>query len=172
MTGYVALLRAVNVGGTSKLPMADLRRIAEELGLERPRTYIASGNLIFASGKSERALGKALADAIAAHMGKPVPVMIRSAAELAAVVRGNPFADAPGRRVLATFLAEPPPKDALDQARGADGERMALGKREIYIDYCGRMLGRSRLRIPAAQSGTARNMNTIARLAELAKEVQ
>ena len=171
MTGYVALLRAVNVGGTGKLPMADLKRIADELGLERARTYIASGNLIFASAKSEAAVGKALAQAVAGHMGKPVAVMIRSAAELAAVVRGNPFADAPGRRVLATFLAEPPPKDALDHARGADGERMALGKREIYIDYCGTMLGRSRLRIPAAHSGTARNMNTVAKLAELAEEV-
>jgi uncharacterized protein (DUF1697 family) len=171
MTGYVALLRAVNVGGTGKLQMADLKRIADELGLDHARTYIASGNLIFASSKSEAAVEKALSKAIAEHMGKPVPVMIRSAAEMAAVVRDNPFADAPGRRVLATFLAEPPPKDALDHARGADGERMALGKREIYIDYCGTMLGRSRLRIPAAEVGTARNMNTIAKLAELAKEV-
>jgi uncharacterized protein (DUF1697 family) len=89
---------------------------------------------------------------------------------MAAVVRDNPFKDAPAKRVLATFLAERPPKTALDDARNADGERLALGKREIYVDYCGTPLGRSKLVIPAAASGTGRNMNTVAKLAELAKE--
>nr|MBA3835646.1 DUF1697 domain-containing protein [Sphingomonas sp.] len=53
MTAYVALLRAVNVGGTSKLPMTELRKIAEDLGFENPRTYIASGNLLFSSDREE-----------------------------------------------------------------------------------------------------------------------
>ena len=169
---YVALLRAVNVGGTSKLPMAELKRIAEELGFERPRTFIASGNLLFASELGEAQVRDKLAAALAKHMGRPVPVMVRTAAEIAAAAKANPFADAPGRRVLVTFLGEAPPNNALDQARGAEGERMALGKREIYVDYCGRLLGRSKLRIPAAQAGTARNMNTVAKLAEVAKEVE
>jgi len=171
MTGYVALLRAVNVGGTGKLPMAELKRIAEELGFGSPRTFIASGNLIFTSDKSEAQVQAALEQALAAHMAKPVAVMVRTAAEMAAVANANPFADAPGRRVLATFLSEPPPKDALDEAKGLDGERMALGKREIYVDYCGTLLGRSKLRIPAAAKGTARNMNSVAKLAEMAKEL-
>ena len=170
MTSYVALLRAVNVGGTSKLPMNELKRLAEELGFEEPRTYIASGNLIFSSGLSEDAVRKKLAASLASHLGKPVPVMVRTAAEMAAVVEGNPFKDAPRKRVLATFLNEPPPGDALDRVRGHDGERLALGKREIYVDYCGTLLGRSKLVIPAAATGTARNMNTVAKLAELAKE--
>lgn len=170
MTRYVALLRAVNVGGTSKLPMQQLIAIADEIGFEQPQTYIASGNLIFASPLGERAVRAKLEQALAAHMGKPVPVMIRTAAEMAAVAEHNPFKDAPGRRVLATFLGEPPPADALEQARGIDGERLALGRREIYVDYCGRLLGRSRLVIPAAAKGTARNMNTVAKLAELAEE--
>jgi uncharacterized protein (DUF1697 family) len=171
MTGYVALLRAVNVGGTSKLPMVDLKCIAEEIGFESPRTYIASGNLVFASAKGEAAVRKLLMERLAAHMGKTVLVMIRTAAEMAAIVRANPFNDAPGRRVLVTFLSEAPPKDALGQARGLDGERLALGKREIYVDYCGTLLGRSKLAIPAAAQGTARNMNTVAKLAELAREI-
>jgi len=170
VTDYVALLRAVNVGGTSKLPMAELKRIADELGFESPQTFIASGNLIFSSGEGEAQVRDRLEAALADHMGKPVPVMIRTAAEMAAVVKANPFKDAPGRRVLATFLAGKPPKDSLEHARGLDGERLALGKREIYVDYCGPLLGRSRLKIPAAAAGTARNMNTIARLAELAQE--
>lgn len=172
MTAYVALLRAVNVGGTGKLPMAELKRIAEELGFGSPRTFIASGNLLFTSGKSESKVREMLEKALAEHMGKPVGVMVRTAAEMAAVVRANPFVDAPGRRVLVTFLSEPPPKNALGEAKGHDGERLALGKREIYVDYCGTLLGRSKLKIPAAARGTARNMNSVARLAELAKEIE
>lgn len=172
MTAYVALLRAVNVGGTSKLPMSELRRIAGETGFEDARTYIASGNLIFSSAKGEAAVCQRLEEAIAAYMGKRVPVMIRTAAEMNAVAEANPFKDAPGRRVLVTFLSEPPPGSALEEARGLDGERMALGAREIYVDYCGRPLGRSKLRIPAAAEGTARNMNTVLKLAEMAGEIE
>ena len=169
MTSYVALLRAVNVAGTGKLPMADPKRIAEELGFERPRTFIASGNLLCESGESEARVRQLLEERLGEYMGKRVPVMIRTAAELAAVAQANPFADAPGRRVLVSFLDAPPPPDALDHVKNLDGERMALGTREIYVDYCGTLLGRSKLRIPAAESGTARNMNTVAKLAEMAR---
>ena len=170
MTTYVALLRAVNVGGTSKLPMADLRRIADELGFGSPRTLIASGNLLFESDADGEQVRRQLEARLEEHMGKRVPVMIRTGSELAEVAAANPFGDAPGRRVLVTFLDAPPPADALGSARGLDGERIALGKREIYVDYCGRLLGRSKLRIPAADTGTARNMNTVAKLAEMAQE--
>ena len=172
MTAYVALLRAVNVGGTGKLPMAELKRIAEKLGFGSPRTFIASGNLLFTSDERENAVRDRLEEALADHMGRPVAVLVRTAAEMAAVAKANPFADAPGRRVLVTFLAEPPPKNALDDARGHDGERLALGQREIYVDYCGALLGRSKLRIPAAATGTGRNMNSVAKLAEMAKELE
>ncbi len=172
MTVFVALLRAVNVGGTAKLPMAELKRIAEELGFGSPRTFIASGNLLFTSDRSAAEVQGALEKHLADHIGKPVAVMVRTAAEMAAVASANPFLDAPGRRVLVTFLAAPPPAHALDEARGLDGERLALGKREIYVDYCGRLLGRSKLKIPAAAAGTARNMNSVAKLAEMAKELE
>jgi len=172
VTAFVALLRAVNVGGTGKLPMTELKRIAEELELGSPRTFIASGNLVFTSDKSEAKVREMLEKALAGHMGKPVGVMVRTAAEMAAAASANPFPDAPGRRVLVTFLSEPPPKGALDQAKGHDGERLALGKREIYVDYCGTLLGRSKLRIPAAAKGTGRNMNSVARLAQMAKELE
>jgi len=171
VTAYVALLRAVNVGGTGKLPMAELKRIAEELGLASPRTFIASGNLLFTSDRGESEVRRMLEKALADHMGKPVAVIVRTAAEMAAVATANPFADAPGRRVLVTFLAEPPPGGALDEARGLDGERLALGVREIYVDYCGPLLGRSKLRIPAGAKGTGRNMNSVAKLAEMALDL-
>ena len=171
MTAYVALLRAVNVGGTGKLAMAELKTIAEQLGFGSPRTFIASGNLLFTSGKSEAEVCNALEQALEKHMGKPVGIVVRTAKEMAAVAGANPFKDAPPNRVHATFLADKPPQDALDHARGRQDERIALGKREIYIDYGERGSGRSKLRIPAAAVGTARNMNSVAKLAEMAKEL-
>jgi uncharacterized protein (DUF1697 family) len=169
MTGYVALLRAVNLFGRS-LKMADLKNIAEELGLELPRTFIASGNLLFASAKPEGAVKAALEAAIEKHMGKPVGVMVRTAREMAAVAKANPFADQPGNRVVAIFLDGAPPKGAANEAKNVADERMALGRREIYVHYPSGQ-GPSKLRIPAAADGTARNMNTVTKLAELAKEM-
>ena len=171
MTAYVALLRAVNVGGTGKLPMAELKRIAEDLGFDNPRTFIASGNLVFTSGKSEGQVCKALEQALEKHMGKPVGILVRTAKEMAAVADANPFKDSPPNRVLAIFLPVKPRKDALDDVRGRQDERIALGTREIYIDYGELGAGRSKLRIPAAAASTARNMNSVAKLAEMAKEL-
>jgi uncharacterized protein (DUF1697 family) len=169
VTAFVALLRAVNVGGR-QLAMADLKRIAGELGLDNPTTYIASGNLLFASRKSERELKKALETAIENHMGKPVGVMIRTAGDMAAVAAANPFADQPGNRVVAIFLDASPPKDTVTAAKNVADERIALGRREIYVHYPNGQ-GPSKLKIPAVATGTARNMNSVAKLAEMAKEM-
>jgi uncharacterized protein (DUF1697 family) len=170
LTTYVALLRGVNLMGGTTLRMADLRAIAGELGLDDVRTFIASGNLLFTSKVSEGAVKSKLEAAIKAHMSRDVGVMVRTAAEVAAVTRANPFADEPGNRVVAIFLDDAPPRDALDSAKKVEDERMALGRREIYVHYP-RGQGQSRLAIPAAAEGTARNMNTVAKLAELAKEM-
>ena len=168
MTAYVALLRGVNLGGRV-LKMDDLRRIAAGLGLDDARTYIASGNLLFRSGKSEEALKRELELAIADHMGASVGVMIRTADELAAVLGANPFGKEAPNYTVAIFLDEPAPAGSAEASKNVDGERIALGKRELYVHYP-RGQGQSRLAIPAAARGTARNMNTVARLAELAKE--
>lgn len=172
MTVYVALLRGVNLVGNSTLKMADLKAIAEDAGLESVRTYVASGNLLFRSEKPEEKLRLMLEKALRRHMGKDVRVMLRTAAETEGVVRANPFADAPGNRVQAFFMNEPPPRNLLETVRNkADDERVAAGPREIFVAYGEKGIGRSRLRIPAAEAGTARNMNTVARLAELAREM-
>jgi uncharacterized protein (DUF1697 family) len=171
MTAYVALLRAVNVGGTGKLPMSELKTIAAEVGFGSPRTFIASGNLLFTSSESESHVLEKLEKGLAAHMGKPIGVMVRTAAEMAAVARANPFPDDAPNRVLVTFLPGPPPKGVLDDARNLADERMALGSREIYVAYGKQGMGQSKLRIPAAAMGTARNMNSVAKLAEMAKEL-
>ena len=172
MTGYAALLRGVNLVGNSTLKMDDLKAIAAELKLTGARTYIASGNLIFASDEPEEKLRRMLEERIQAHMGKAVRVMLRTADEMEKVVRANPFKDAAGNQVQAFFMNDPPPKDLLLTIRNkADDERVAAGAREVYVAYGERGIGRSRMRIPAADAGTARNMNTVAKLAELAREL-
>lgn len=172
MTGYVALLRGVNLVGNSTLKMADLKMIADELGLKNARTYIASGNLLFASDEPEERLRRLLEGRLRAHMAKDVRVMLRNADEMAEAVRRNPFTDAAGNRVQAFFMNQPPPKDLLETVRNkADDERVAAGVREVYVAYGEKGIGKSRLRIPATEAGTARNMNTVAKLAELAREL-
>jgi len=166
---YVALLRGINLGKRN-LKMDELRKVATGLGLESAKTYIASGNLLFRSGQTEKALKDDLEEAIGKHMDAKVGVMIRTAAELSAVLVANPFKTEAANYTVAIFLDEEPPADCAKFAKNVDGERIALGKREIYVHYP-RGQGQSRLAIPAAAKGTARNMNTVAKLAELAEEL-
>ncbi len=167
MTAFVALLRAVNVGGTGKLPMSDLKAMCEAAGFAAVRTYIASGNVLFRSDGAEAAVKAALEAALDAYAGRPVGVMVRTAAEMAGVLSDNPFPDRAPNRTVAIFLDAPPPAGTLDGISGQAGEEIALGRREIYVHY-GDGMGQSKLRIKAAAAGTARNINTVAKLAELA----
>jgi len=170
VTAFVALLRAVNVGGTGKLPMSDLKEMCEALGFGGVRTYIASGNVVFTSRKSEAAVKKALETQLAAYAGKPVGVLVRSVAEMQAVLKDNPFPKAAPNRTVAVFLDKAPPADTLTAVKGQKNEEIRLGKREIYIHY-GDGMGQSKLVVSAAKTGTARNMNTIATLAKMAAEL-
>ncbi|MGA9343204.1 MAG: DUF1697 domain-containing protein [Rhodanobacteraceae bacterium] len=167
MNRYVALLRAVNVGGTGKLPMTELRALCERCGFDNVRTYIASGNVVFDSASSARQVRAALETRLQAYVGKPVRVAIRTGAQLAAVLAGNPFPKAAPNRTVAIFLDKAPLATALNAVSGRNGEELALGKREIYVHY-GDGMADSKLKIPAAKEGTARNMNTVAKLAQMA----
>ena len=170
MDAFVALLRAVNVGGTGKLPMTELEAMCEELGFGAVRTYIASGNVVFTSRKSEAAIKAALEKRLHAYAGAPVGVLLRSAAEVAEVLVHNPFPKMAPNRTVAIFLDKAPPADTLAGIRGQKAEEIKLGRREIYVHY-GEGMGTSKLAIPAAKTGTARNMNTIATLAKMAAEL-
>ena len=167
MTAYVALLRAVNVGGTGKLPMTELKAMCEAVGFGRVKTYIASGNVVFESEFSEAKVKSELERKLAAFASKPVGVMVRSVAEMQAVLAGNPFPHAAPNRTVAIFLDQAPAADALSGVRNCSNEELLLGLREIYVHYGGGMAD-SRLAIPAAKHGTARNMNTVAKLAAMA----
>ncbi len=170
MASFIALLRAVNVGGTGKLSMSDLKAMCEELGFGAVRTYIASGNVVFTSRKSEAAVKRALEAKLEAHAGKAVGVMVRTADEMHAVLKHNPFPKAAGNRTVAIFLDAPPPTDTLAAVKGRKDEEIGLGAREIYVHY-GEGMAQSKLVVPAAKAGTARNMNTIATLAKMAADL-
>ncbi|MGD9501565.1 MAG: DUF1697 domain-containing protein [Methyloceanibacter sp.] len=169
MPRYVALLRAVNVGGTGKLPMAELKKMCGEAGFSRVQTYIASGNVVFDSTAKPPRVKAELESRLRAYLGKPMGVVVRTATEMAAVLKANPFPYAESKHTYAIFLDARPPRDALEHAVGQADERIAIGKREIFVQYASGM-GRSKLRIPAAKDGTARNMNTVAKLAEMASK--
>lgn len=167
MESYIAFLRAVNVGGTGKMPMADLKVICQELGFDRVQTYLASGNVVFRSGLSEGEIKTVLNARLQAYAGKPVNTLIRTAIEISDVLRRNPFAGEAGNRTVALFVDEPLARNVLENVIGRKDERMILGVREIFIFY-GEGMADSRLRIPGAEGGTARNMNTVAALAKMA----
>jgi uncharacterized protein (DUF1697 family) len=164
---YIALLRAVNVGGTGKLPMSELKAMCEALGFEAVQTYIASGNVLFRTALSADKVHIALEQKLIAYAGKPVGVHVRTAQEMTSVLSKNPFSGEAPSRVMAIFLDEAPDEKAITNVTGRANEELRLGTRELYVHY-GAGMGTSKLRIPAAKEGTARNMNTVAKLVELA----
>ena len=119
---WVALLRAVNVGGTGKLPMATLREVVAGLGHTDVRTYIQSGNVVFTGVIDDReAASAALSDAIERAVGHRPPAVLRTRGELVAFAEGNPFLArgvAPDS-LHGIFFPSPVPAEAA--ARATDG---------------------------------------------------
>src|ERR1700760_186867 len=118
MPVIVLLLRAVNVGGTGKLPMSELKRLCEKASFRKVRTYIASGNVVAERDGSEAQAKAALGPKLKAYAGKPVGVIVRTAAEMEKVIEENPFPDKAANQTVAIFLDRPPPLDAAKNVRG------------------------------------------------------
>jgi uncharacterized protein (DUF1697 family) len=166
MTAYVALLRAVNVAGTGKLPMADLRAMGEACGFASVRTFIASGNLLFESSHDEAAVIAAIEVQLADYAGKRIPVLVRTAQELDAIIAANPFPEAHPSRHLVYFHGSPPSDRLIAECRDLNGERLALGPRELHVDY-GDGIRFTRLKIPGIEEITGRSINSVRRMAAL-----
>lgn len=98
-TSQVALLRGINVGGKNKVPMAELRAALEQAGFAAVQTYIASGNVLFADGRSREELEHAIEAVVRETFGFSVVVAVRSHAQLRAVVAKAPkgFGQEPDR---------------------------------------------------------------------------
>jgi uncharacterized protein (DUF1697 family) len=163
---YAALLRAVNVAGTNKLPMADLVKLCVTAGFADARTWIQSGNVVFTSPLDEAAIVTALETALAKKMKKPIGVLVRTAAELATVVARNPFPAVAPNLMMVTFLPDAPPADAIAGWKIPGREQLVLDGRHIYIHFPDGQ-GGSKLKIPFGDRGTVRNLNTVNKLLEL-----
>ena len=162
------MLRAVNVGGR-KLAMSDLRRLTETAGGRDVETYLQSGNVVF---RGSARVVRALEQAIGAELGLEVPVLLRSADDLAALVAAKPY-DAEGAQVSVTFLAAAPANDAVaaidPAAYGAD--RFVVNGREVYL-HTPNGYGRSKLtnafwERKLGVAATTRNWNTVLALAQM-----
>lgn len=147
--------------------MSDLAAKWEDAGFARVRAYIAAGNVVFVTKLDQEGVKTALEKRLAARAGKQVGVLVRTASEIAAVLDANPFTDRAVNRVIAIFLDRNPPPDALHEVKHRKDEVPALGAREIYVSYTEGMAD-SRHSIPASKGRHNRNMNTVAKLTELA----
>ena len=173
---YIALLRAINVGGTKKLLMADLRAMFEAAGCDDVRTYIQSGNVVFrAEPVLATRIPTLIQSEIAASKGFQAPVVTRTAAEMDTVARGNPFlaAGADPARLHVGFLAETPtaariaeldPNRSPQDAFEVRGREVYLhfpngtARSKLTVDYFDRVLG---TRI------TIRNWRTVGKLLDM-----
>jgi uncharacterized protein (DUF1697 family) len=177
MPVYVAMLRGVNAGG-NPLKMAWLREACAELGFGEVQTYLQSGNLVLSSKLGAEAIAKKLKAAVDAQTRLPVPVVVRTAAEMAKVVADNPFLKQKGidpTKLHVTFLeqsAARPDTAKLDKLAGTRDE-YRLAKREVYL-HCPINYGQSKLVNTALEKilgiATTRNWNTTTTLAAMASE--
>jgi len=169
----VALLRGINVGGHRRVPMAQLRGVAEEIGLARPRTLIASGNLVFESEVAPEELERRIESAIAERFGFPVDVIVRTDEQWRAYVAANPFPEEgaadPAKLMMVIGKAPAGEREAAALLPYASGdERVASAGDALWLWFA-QGAGRSRLGAAPAGSGiwTARNWNTVLRLREM-----
>ncbi len=173
----VALVRGINVGGRNSVPMAELRSVLEALGLEDVTTYIQSGNVVFRSRAAVKTLPASMEDAIADAFGVRPTVLLRTPAELMAVVESNSFlsAGADASKLHVVFLERKP---AAVDAKRLDPDRsppdaFELVGRELYL-HLPNGAGRSKLGIDYVERvlrvrATQRNWNTVLKLLALTR---
>jgi uncharacterized protein (DUF1697 family) len=172
-TRYAALLRGINLGKARQMDMPRLRDCLVARGFEEVRTHLRSGNVVLSSPLGEQDLTAALRTAIEEEFGFSVPVVVRTGAELAAVLDADPLGElvTDPARYSVTFLPEPPAADRVADLPPADGGVYRVLGRELYL-----WLPDGMSRSPMGTwpwdrllgvAGTNRNWNTVAKLADL-----
>ena len=182
MPVLISMLRGVNVGAHNRIKMGELRAVYKSLKLEDPQTYVQSGNVIFRTKeKSLPKIAKNIQDAIEKKFRFRPEVILRTVDELRTAILASPFADRsdlePGK-LLMTFLAAAPPKDvhaAFDRFKDYP-EEVHLKGRELYI-YFPNGAGRSKLPWSSLEkllkvTGTARNLNSVRKMLQMAEELE
>ena len=173
---WVALLRGVNLGARNKVSMGELRELFSAMGAEGVRTYLQSGNVVFRSSGSRRDLTEAIESEMHVRLGLDLRVVLRTDAELASLIAGNPFAarEVDPTKLHVTFLAEPP-SDGRISALGEKGfgpDEFRVTREAVYL-HCPGGYGRSKLSNAFLEkqlgvAATTRNWRTVTTLAELA----
>jgi len=182
MTAAISLLRGVNVGGHNKIKMEELRELYESLGLRHAQTYVQSGNVVFSTDARDfTRLSKRIADAIEERFAFRPGVILRTAADLRAVIAANPFAarrDLDPSKLLVQFLASEPPADVREGVLRIESEpeELRMAGRELYIYYPN---GMARPKVAWASIErilqtpcTGRNWNTVRKLLEMAESLE
>ena len=178
MARHLALLRGINVGGNQLVAMANLRAMFERLGLGPAQSILQSGNIVFESeGRTPAQLEGLLEAEALKRLKLAAPFFVRTAGEWKGVVAANPFSDAAEKipsHLLVLLLKEAPAAAAVASLRAAivGREQVQAVGRQAYIIYSDG-IGRSRLTpgiidAKLGQRGTARNWNTVLKLAALA----
>jgi uncharacterized protein (DUF1697 family) len=165
VTTRFAFLRAVNLGPTNKVSMTELKSLLADLDYENPRSLLNSGNLIFESDQVPAKLEKRLEMEVQKRLGLDTEIMVRTASDLAKIVKANPFkkeAKSDPAHLMVTFCKTAVPKNT--KVSGQNRERYKIAGREIYATYPDGF-GRSKFKIDAR--GTTRNWNTVLKLAAL-----
>jgi uncharacterized protein (DUF1697 family) len=170
MPVFVALLRAVNVGGTGKLIMKELVALCEAAGFREVATYIQSGNVVFETPLSAAKARATLEKALSAKLGTEATVVLRTAAQLEALIEHNPFKKQPPNRVMLMFMNDAPTAKQVAAVVSPDGEQLKLAGHDLYV-YFPSGLGRTKLKLPFAKAATTRNLNTVTKLASMARKL-
>jgi uncharacterized protein (DUF1697 family) len=176
------MLRAVNVGGHNKVPMAALRTLCDSMKLRDAQTYVQSGNVVFKTDERDLdALAKRMHKAIERKFGCCPEVILRTTAEMKDAIKRNPFAkrrDIEPNKFLITFLGAEPTAEARSEAMKLKPgrEEMNISGRELYM-YFPDGLARPKLTWGAVERklkvpGTARNWNTVNKLLEIAEKLE
>lgn len=179
MPTWIALLRAINVGGRNMVSMPQLRKVLEADGFADVRTYVQSGNIVVRSSRrSANSVGKQIGGLIEREFGLTVPVVMRTPEQLAEVIDANPFPAAAVERpklVHVTFLDADPDADGVDAIHSDDLTRdvCRVVGRQLYVDYVDGVHG-SKLTLTyfsrrLGVDGTARNWRTVLALADLCR---
>ena len=165
----MAFLRAVNVGGTGKIPMSELKNICDELGFLSVKTYIASGNVLFKSNLAADKIREILEAKLEEYFGKYCEIYVKSVSELVEIINENPFLNCAPNRVICCFLNQIP-DDVMLGAKNQKGEEIIKTKSAIFIHY-GDGMADSKLQTPWLKVASGRNINTISKICELLQQI-
>ncbi len=175
MTAYVSLLRGVNLGPDSQVPMQELKQVYVDLGFASVSTYIRSGNVVFVSDDGADAVRTQIEAAVDQRFGMAVDVVVRTHGDLVDVASRNPFPQADPARLAVVFLSAPPPAELLTRLQGSDfgSDEYVADGREIYL-HLPNGFGTSKLasRMSAIRGpvvGTVRNWRTLDRLIDMSR---